>query len=657
MMPSSFERFTIVRKLPAGGMGRVYEAVDTAGGRRVALKLIDRGTDPDTVQILAAERLGVELHKQLCALDPRITAVCEFGETAEYLYIVMEYVDGLDLSELAVKERLGFPFAARIAQDVLEVLSHAHNFHTSIDGREVRGVVHGDIKPRNIRLTHVGEVKVLDFGIAKALSLTRNFTQNMFGSVQYSSPERLSTGEVTIDSDLWSVGVVLFEMVARRPYFLADTAHKLEHMIRSYREVRPIPAGCPGPLQQILRRALSPVPELRYRTAAEFAADLDAFRHDRPLAVVSDLEATRRMARAANGDGVEVTTRSVAAVEAAEESNTGPLSEDIDATRRTGRSIDPPAGNHRPPTPATAPPAPAKSATPQAGSGVKWGRVTLLAALLAGAFVGYLFIHEYVVWKDARALAHDLDSEQIQKLDAAWDQYEDLARRANFGVTLWGVQDSLRNRLLTVADRAITEFRVSDAPMVTEGEWLRARVSVARALDLLPKDKTIRGKLRLVDGHISRIRGTARRDSRLLQDAREKFDEAAQLMPKSPDPWIGLSRLFVYSLHDVERGEQALKEAEKRGHEIGKRETGLLADGYRDRAERELREASNAMTQAEKDRYLDIAYRDFQHARTLYESIVPWGGSAQNLRKTFEGLDRQELMKAAPPLDPLPKEH
>ncbi len=652
MTPSTFERFNVVRKLPAGGMGRVYEAIDTANTQRVALKLIDRGTDSDTLQIVAAERLGVELHMRLCALDPRITAVCEFGETDEYLYIVMEYVDGVDLAELATNERLGYPFSARIAQDVLEVLAHAHNFHTTIGGREIQGIVHGDIKPRNIRVTTIGQVKVLDFGIAKALSMTRNYTQNMFGSVQYSSPERLSTGEVTIDSDLWSVGVVLFEMVARRPYFQADTAHKLEHMIRAYREVRPIPEECPEPLQQILRRALAPDPAIRYRTAGEFAADLSAFRNDEPLAVIADLEATRRMARSAATDS-EATVRTMTAVETVEPPDTDPLTRDLETTRRTGRTVEPPPSNNHPPAKAPV----SKPAPPAKKGSVRWDRVSTIILVAISALTSYFVLHEYFVWKDARVLSHDLDSERIQKLDTAWDQYQDLAKRANMGITLWGVQSSLRNRLLADANHAITEFRVSDAPNVTEADWVHAHNSVARALELMPKDKTIRGELRLVDGHISRIRGTARRDARLLQEAREKFDEAAQLQPKSPDPWMGLSRLFVYSMHDVERAEIALKEAEKRGHEIGKRETALLGDGYRERGERELREASSAMTQAEKDRYLDLAYRDLQHARTLYESIVPWGGSAPNLRRTFEALQRQELMKAAPPIDLPHQEH
>ena len=215
-------RFTLYRKLPAGGMGRVFEAEDPVGPRRVALKLIDLGTDPDSLQIVSAERLGAELQTRLCAIDKRVTAIYESGEMPRYFYIVMEYVDGRDLSELYAGTGLEPMLAARITQDVLEVLDHAHNFSTTLDGRSIRGVVHGDLKPRNIRLTPAGEVKVLDFGIAKALSLTRNFTQNVFGSVQYSSPQRLLTGEVDAGADLWAAGVMLYEMLAGHPYFQAE---------------------------------------------------------------------------------------------------------------------------------------------------------------------------------------------------------------------------------------------------------------------------------------------------------------------------------------------------------------------------------------------------------------------------------------------------
>lgn len=634
MNPQTFGRFTILRKLPVGGMGRVYEATDFTG-QRVALKLIDRGTDEDSMQIVAAERVGVELHKRLCILDPRITTVYDFGETTDYFYIVMEYVDGEDLSELSAKERIGYPFAARIAQDVLEVLAVAHNFATTIDSHDYRGIVHGDIKPRNIRLTTVGQVKVLDFGIAKAISATRAFTHNVFGSVQYSSPERLNTGEVTISSDLWAVGVVLFEMIARRPYFEAESGPRLERIIRDYREMQQLPASCPDGLKQILRRALAPDPVHRYRSADEFAADLQIFRNTGSLTSNFDMESTRRTVRSSEGDGE--TRRTVATAE----SDTG--AREAEPTRRTMR---PSNGAALIPEVVKTPANPTPVARPvRTRKGPRWGRIALLVFLLMGAWVGYEVVKEYVVWQDARTLARDLETEREQRMDVAWDHYQDLSKRANLGVSLWSAQSALRNRLLADADRVITEYRKMDAPVVNEADWVRARVSAAHALELMPHDKTVRGTLRIIDGHLNRIRGTFRHEAKQLQLARDNFDEAVQLLPKSPDPWLGLARLYIYSLHNVDDGEAALKQAEHHGHDIGKRETAMLADGYRDRGERHLRDAQNSKSASEQDRYLELGRKDLNRARELYESIFPWGAAVVSLRRINDDLQRTELIK------------
>ncbi len=636
MTPQTFGRFIIHRKLPAGGMGRVYEATDGLTNQRVALKLIDRGTDSDSIQIVSAERLGVELHKRLCALDPRITSVYDSGETADYLYIVMEYIDGQDLSELSAKERIGYPFAARIAQDVLEVLAIAHNFGTSIDGREYRGIVHGDIKPRNIRLTTVGQVKVLDFGIAKAISMTRSFTHNVFGSVQYSSPERLNTGEVTVSSDLWGVAVVLFEMAARHPYFQGDSGPKLERLIRNYETLQPLPDDCPEALKHILRRALAPNPDQRYQTATEFASDLGAFRSNKvPKAALMEVEATRRTVR--SEEGTQETRRGVATLEEVD-----------DATRRTFRG---PNGNP-PPVEEFHSQSPSRKPPPALRSGPRWGRIGLLVFLLCGAFTGYLIAREWVTWKEASELAHDIETEHVKDLDTAWDKYQSLTKRANLSLSTWSAQEALRNRLSGDADHVLTEYRIADAPSLTEADWVRARASAAKALELAPHDRTIRSQIRDIDGQLNRIRGTARRDSKLLQQSRENFLEAAQLDPKSPDPWLGLARLYVYSLHDVDSAEDALKEAEHRHYPIGKRDTAQLADGYRDRAERTLREAQNAASRPEESRYIDLARRDFQRARQLYESIIPWGNAAASLRKTYESLAQLDDLKPPPDEEP-----
>jgi len=96
---------------------------------------------------------------------------------------------------------------------VARTLENAHGLQVAIGGKDFHGVVHGDIKPKNVRIDSHGEVRVLDFGIAKALSLSRRLTRNEFGSVPYASPERLDTGDVNFGSDLWSLAVMLYEMV------------------------------------------------------------------------------------------------------------------------------------------------------------------------------------------------------------------------------------------------------------------------------------------------------------------------------------------------------------------------------------------------------------------------------------------------------------
>ena len=612
-------RFTLYRKLPAGGMGRVFEAEDPVGPRRVALKLIDLGTDPDSLQIVSAERLGAELQTRLCAIDKRVTAIYECGEMPRYFYIVMEYVDGRDLSELYERSALEPMLAARITQDVLEVLDHAHNFSTTLDGRSIRGVVHGDLKPRNIRLTPAGEVKVLDFGIAKAISLTRNFTQNIFGSVQYSSPQRLFTGEVDAGADLWAVGVMLYEMLAGHPYFQAENGSKLEHLIRGYDRVLPLPEAWPPALRNILRRALHPDLQVRYQTARDFAKDLQAFRNGDAVAGPADGEGTRRVAL--NEDATKRTARPEAA----------PLAPPVDATRRTANPPPIP-----PWTPVNIPPAPRRKPSVMRSLLRAVGVVLLLVTL----FPVYLLVNEYLVWGSAHQLARDLSSEKQQNMDAAWKQYQKLASRSHFPISLWAARDELRSHLVADADSTIVKFRSPDAPPVSETDWVHARDDLSRAIELDPGDKTLHGKIRLVDGHLARMRGTAEQDPRLLENARQDFLAASQAMKKSPDPWLGLAPLYIYSLHDLTHGEAAIRQASRLGYATGKRETAELADLYRYRAERAIALGDKAATRSDAARYYRMATPDLIRARHLYESVLPWESAADSLQRINDSIHR-----------------
>jgi hypothetical protein len=125
----------------------------------------------------------------------------------------------------------------------------------------------------------------------------------------------------------------------------------------------------------------------------------------------------------------------------------------------------------------------------------------------------------------------------------------------------------------------------------------------------------------------------------LWNTARDEFEEAASLLRKAPDPWLGLVWLYAYVFKDVEKTEEALREADNRGHRLGKRETAQLADVYRDRGERIMREAEDALGHPQERKYLERAAKDFDRARELYESILPFAGSPASLRRVFDHSD------------------
>jgi serine/threonine-protein kinase len=175
-------------------------------------------------------------------------------------------------------------------------------------------------------------VRVLDFGIAKALSLSRRLTRNEFGSVPYASPERLDTGDVDAQSDLWSLAVMLYEMLTGLQPYQADSTERLERMIRSRIPPPPAPDPCPEPLRRILMKALANDPAVRYASARDFANDLILFRTGGPVGAPSaapsaDMDATRRTTRRTGQSAGEPDTGRVFGVAG------GPLLSE--ATRRT----------------------------------------------------------------------------------------------------------------------------------------------------------------------------------------------------------------------------------------------------------------------------------------------------------------------------------
>lgn len=612
MDPKLFGRYQIVRKLAGGGMGRVFLAYDPVLNRQVGLKLIDAGGDQDSLEAVAAERRGATLQDQLAKREPggRVAQIFDVGEREGYFYIAMEYIEGEDLSELVARGPLQPERSVSIALDILDVLVKAHTFQTVIEERAHRGIIHGDIKPRNIRLTTSGQVKVLDFGIAKAVSMTRSLTFNQFGSVPYSSPERLQTGDMDARSDVWSVAIVLFEMLTGKPCFEAEGPSKLEWLIRNYKALPPAIATLPRGLREILTRALDPDLNRRFPSAAQFQAALHEWQQlaQAPRDASQDPDATRRTAYTAADE----------------------------QTRRT----------------AAPPPLPGPQASPVAGARpVQWGpkgiaaspklsgelyRIGIVAGVVVFLAAVFLIVYEIRMWNNAEALRKQIDSGQLAADEGA-KLYRELAKKSLVAWPLYPARNSLKDRYVAEADRVIADYReASESTPVYSRDWKRAQAALAQAVSIAPDDKAIRGKAKLVDGHLRLRAGD-------LKIARSDFEDARSLLPNSPDPHLGLALIHM-SDSELDQAEDELQQAQRNGFRPGRREQKALADSYRKRGERWVAEAKRAHDIDKMQDALKHADTDLEHAQGLYNSVAPFLNGIQLAEKVSQ--EREQALKS-----------
>jgi serine/threonine protein kinase/tetratricopeptide (TPR) repeat protein len=624
-MTTVFQRvgpYEIVREIGRGGMAAVFLADDSRHARQVALKLVPIGQDREAREILEAERWGARLQMQLaeaCGLVPR---VYEEGDEPPYYFIAMEYVHGENLSDLIARGPVSTADATRITSELCRFLDTAHRFKTAIDGREFWSLVHGDLKPRNVRLSESGDIKVLDFGIAKALSLSRKVTRNDFGSMPYLSPERLDSTEVDARSDLWALGVILYELLSGGLPFHGSDTRRLEQEIRAGYGRRPLPEGCSPGLRAIVARLLAPHPIDRYSSAAAVLAELDRVRSGQdPDALtfafhgVADDGATRR---------------------------TSPAGFDPDATRRTDKA--------RPSTQVGVPAATVVTATAvtqptgklvpplKAGKSHRLRAALMIVTLL-------LVSNELIVGFRAGRVAAAAATRDLDGMDDIWSQYDALSHRSYLRVGVNGLERTLTDRVRTLSEQVIENYR-STVPTVRERQWQVAERSLQRALVLAPRSTGLKASLRYCEGHLHRIDGEADKlrhrtatANQHFTEAVSAFREAAELRRDWPDPFLGLARVFIYGLEDVDRASDALKQAEKRGFAIGDRETAQLADGYRARGDSLWQTAKQLADMPQESEYLQRATEAYRQAEELYERIPGYPGVATNLRRTHRSLD------------------
>ncbi len=313
-----FDRYEILSQLGAGGMGEVYLAADTQLGRRVAIKFLP----PELIADAPAKKRLLREAQTAAQLDhPNICSIYEVSEADGRSFIVMQYVEGETLGQLIRRQPFALPASLDIAVQVADALAEAHTHH----------ILHRDIKPQNIMLTPRGQVKVLDFGLAKvvrepAIAVSEAETASrltesgaIVGTMRYMSPEQVRAEPLDARSDLFSFGVVLYEMMSGHHPFAAATAAATSSAILTR---APLPLArysseVPIELERIVSKALHKDREERYQATRDLLLDLRSLKHH--LEFEAELE---RSKEPASSSGASLAVSSGQTTVAAEESAT-----------------------------------------------------------------------------------------------------------------------------------------------------------------------------------------------------------------------------------------------------------------------------------------------------------------------------------------------
>ena len=267
------DRYELLEVIGSGGMAVVYKAMCHRLNRLVAVKILkqDIGRDAELHRRFLTESQAVAMLSH-----PNIVSVYDVSSSGDLDYIVMELIDGITLKDyMHQRGQLSWQEALHFGMQIASALEHAHS----------RNIIHRDIKPQNIMVLKDGSIKVADFGIARMLDSQNTVTRETLGSVHYISPEQAKGGKVDQKTDLYSLGVVFYEMLTGRLPYDGDSAVSIAiaHIGGKCLKPREIQPEIPEGLEQIVMHAMSVKTEERYESATQILEDLEAFRQDQKI--------------------------------------------------------------------------------------------------------------------------------------------------------------------------------------------------------------------------------------------------------------------------------------------------------------------------------------------------------------------------------------
>ncbi|MBQ6430440.1 MAG: Stk1 family PASTA domain-containing Ser/Thr kinase [Oscillospiraceae bacterium] len=273
-------RYEILEVIGTGGMAVVYRALDHRLNRAVAVKILK---DEFSRNEEFRRRFHAESQAVAMLSHPNIVSVYDVSHSENADYIVMELIEGISLKQyLEKKGNLNWRETLHFSMQIAKALDHAHS----------RGIVHRDIKPHNIMILKDGSIKVADFGIARVGSAKNTLTREALGSVHYISPEQAKGARVDNRSDLYSLGVVMYEMLTGRTPYDGETpvSVAIQHINGGARRPSELAAGVPLGLEYITMRAMSADPDKRYSSAADMLHDMEEFRKNPSLTFMPSMD-------------------------------------------------------------------------------------------------------------------------------------------------------------------------------------------------------------------------------------------------------------------------------------------------------------------------------------------------------------------------------